>query len=107
MGSIGLLILSFIIGGIFFYVMSVETKEIKKQQIELIFSLLINFIIFMWIGKIVQHVPLIFKDPLAILAYPSNSVSFYFATGLIIINLIYRVVRHQENLNLVLQAFLP
>lgn len=105
--SISKLIFSFIIGGSFFYITSRETKEIKKQQIERIFSLLINFIIYIWIGKIVQHLPLIFKDPLAVLAYPSNSLSFYIATGLIIIHLIYRVIRHKENVNSILQVFLP
>src|SRR5690625_1283933 len=87
--------------------MSRETKEIKKKQIEGIFSLLINFIIYIWIGKIVQHFPFILKDPLAVLAYPSNSLSFYIATGLIIFHLVYLVVRHKENVNTILQVFLP
>jgi len=107
MSTIGKLILSFFIGGLFFYIMSDETKEVKKQQIEIIFSLLVNFIIFMWVGKIVQHLPLLFKDPLAILAYPSNSNSFYIATVLIIVNLIYRFIRHNEDVSCIFQAFLP
>src|SRR5690625_4463590 len=107
MSSIGILILSFIIGGLFFYVTSEESKAIKKKQIETIFSLLINFIIYIWIGKIIQHFPLLLKDPLAILAYPSNSQSFYIATALIIVNLIYRIARHKEKINFIFQAFLP
>src|SRR5690625_3616935 len=68
---------SFIAGFIFFYLMSALSKAKKKQQAEEVTSLLINFVIYIWIGKILLNFLTFIKDPLAVLAYPSNSHAFY------------------------------
>ncbi len=105
--KLGYLILSFIIGVLFFYVNNEGEKLNKKKQLEMIFSLLINFIIFMWIGKVILHFPLLFKDPIAVLAYPMNSYTFYIATFLLVINLVYLVIQKKEKLVDIFQTFLP
>lgn len=61
--SIGIIIISFVVGLIFFYMISYLSKEQRKAQIEEIVSQLINFIIFIWIGKIILNFSIFIKDP--------------------------------------------
>lgn len=71
---------SFALAFLAFYLMSNLTKEQRKQQINEITSQLINFVLFLWLAKILLNLPLFVQDPLAVLAYPSNSEAFYLAT---------------------------
>lgn len=105
--SIGIIIISFIGGIIFYYVTNPLLKEAKKKQLEDTLSLLINFIIFIWLGKIIANFSLFIRDPLAVLAYPSDSRAFYIATFLILINVIYRIRRHAFQLPPCVQSFIP
>src|SRR5699024_12123600 len=68
---------SFIAGFIFFYLMSALPKAKKKQQAEEDTSLLLNLVINIWIGKILLNFFVFIKVPLPVLAYPSNSHTFY------------------------------
>lgn len=101
------LIISFIVGVLFYYVTSEAGKVEKKQQLDIIFSLLVNFIIYLWIGKLILNFPRLLNDPIAVLAYPMNSYSFYIATFLLIINLAYLFVIKSENLTVIFRTFLP
>src|SRR5690625_2609412 len=92
--SIAIIIISFVIGFIFFYIISPLSKEEKRKHIEELVSLLINFIIFIWVGKIIMNLAIFISDPLAVLAYPSDSSAFYIACLLIILNIIYKTKRH-------------
>lgn len=93
--KIGSLVFSLIIGIIFFYVTNKSPKKEKKQQLDQFMSYLINFILFIWAGKIILHIQIFFQDPFAVLAYPSDSRSIYIATLLLIIQVIYRKIRKQ------------
>src|SRR5690625_5226492 len=92
---------------IVFYFISNDPKEEKKKRIEDVVSLSINFVIYMWIGKIILKLNIFFKDPLAVLAYPSTSHAIYIATLFIIINLLYRKYRHKERISSIVYAFIP
>lgn len=105
--NLGIIIISFLGGVITFYFISNDNKEQRKKQIEDIVSLIINFIIYIWIGKIIVNFSKFIKDPLSILAYPSNSYAIYMATIFIVINLLYRKYRHNESLGLIVEAFIP
>lgn len=105
--SLAIIIVSFLGGIISFYVISQDDKEQKKKEIEAIVSLAINFVIYIWIGKIIVNFNKFITDPLAILAYPSNSYAFYIATLFIIINLYYRKYRHEEQVDVIIHAFIP
>src|SRR5699024_8899318 len=59
-----------------------------------------------WIGKVLVHLPEFFSDPLAILAYPSNSNAFYVASGLGLINIIINVTRKKVDLSSYIKAFI-
>lgn len=79
--------ISFALAFLAFYLLSNLPKEQRKQQISEITSQLINFVLFLWLAKILLNLPLFVQDPLAVLAYPSNSEAFYLAalfTGILI-----------------------
>ena len=105
--SIGLLIASFLVGIGYFYIQSEQTKEIRKKQIEVTSSLLINIVIFIWVGKVLVNLPKFISDPLAILAYPSNSSAFYVASILGLINIIINVKKNKIALSTYIEAFIP
>lgn len=71
--------ISFALAFLAFYLTSNGPKEQRKEQIGEITSQLINFVLFLWLAKILLNLPLFIQDPLAVLAYPSNSDSFYLA----------------------------
>src|SRR5690625_4350813 len=91
--SIATIIVSFVIGIIFFYITSPLPKKDKKWQIEEVISLVINFVIFIWVGKIIINFSLFIQDPLAVLAYPSNSTAFYLAVLFLAMNVLYKMKR--------------
>ena len=76
---IGIVAISVLAGLISFYIMTDLPKDAKKRQIGELTSSLINFILFIWLGKIFANWQIFISDPLAVLAYPSNSVAFYVA----------------------------
>ncbi|MFC4025308.1 hypothetical protein ACFOUV_16040 [Oceanobacillus longus] len=103
---ISILVLSFAAGIISFYIMSDLPKEEKKKQIDELISQLVNFVLFIWLGKILLHFSIFIKDPLAILAYPANSDSFYLAALGIVIVLFYKSFRKQLNVLALMKSFL-
>lgn len=76
---ISIIAISFALAFLAFYMMSSLPKEQRKKQVEEITSQLINFVLFLWLAKVLLNLPLFVQDPLAVLAYPSNSESFYLA----------------------------
>ncbi|WP_134339190.1 hypothetical protein [Filobacillus milosensis] len=77
--SLSMLVISLVTGAFFYYVISVQTTKEKKEDLETVSSFFINFIILIWVGKITLNLSLFIEDPIAILAYPSQSDAFYFA----------------------------
>lgn len=105
--SILILLMSLVFGVLFYYFVSQENKAMKKKLIEDVVSLTVNFVIYMWVGKVMIHFAKFVKDPIAILAFPSNAKAFYVATFLIIMNLLYRKIRHEQSLFTIVRAFIP
>lgn len=107
MMSIGILVSSFIVGFLFYFLIADEAKERKKQHAENILSLLINFILYIWIGKVVIHINLFVQDPLAVLAYPSDSRAFYIASVLITVNIYYLITTKRQTGRPLFNTFVP
>lgn len=102
-----LITISSIFGGILaFYIMSDLPKEQRKKHIDEITSQLINFVLFIWMGKIILNFPIFISDPLAILAYPSDSSAFYLAVLFSSLFLFYKSQRGQMNMLLFIQPFI-
>lgn len=108
---IAMIIISFIIGFLAFYLLiSDESTTQKKQHIEEMTSQLINLVIFIWISKILLKFSIFVKDPLVVLAYPSNASAFYLALLFSSISLAYKAKRQEMDvlsfLNSFMQVFL-
>ncbi|GGN62497.1 hypothetical protein [Oceanobacillus indicireducens] len=104
---IGVFALSFAGGILFFYITSDLSKNNKKIHIEQMVSELINVVIFIWIGKILTNLKLFIQDPLAVLAYPSDSQAFYLAILISGIILFINVKRGKINAVPFMKAFIP
>jgi hypothetical protein len=91
--AIGMIALSLGIGYLSFYLFSELSKEQQKKHLEEITSQLINLVLFIWLGKIVLNFTSFIKDPLSILAYPSDSKAFYFAIMLLAFWFLYKSKR--------------
>lgn len=94
--SLASIFFSIIVGLLIYYWMRPSNKEEMKIQFEKVVNFLLNFIIFMWIAKVVLNITIFIKDPLAVLAYPADSTAFYLA----IIASFTRLVFKQKDLNL-------
>jgi len=105
--TIGILICSLIVGISFYYVINKSNRKEKKQQIDQFLSYAINFILFVWAGKVILQLPLFFQDPLAVLAYPSDSRSVYIATILLIIQITYHILRKQLHILTMIETTIP
>ncbi|WP_313886501.1 hypothetical protein [Bacillus sp. SD088] len=104
---IGVLVASIVGGIIFFYLSSNLSKENKKVHIEQMISELVNFIVFIWVGKIVLNISLFVQDPLAIFAYPSDSRSFYIAVLCSSVSLFLKAKKGKINVVSLSKSFLP
>lgn len=104
---IGVIILSFIVGVILYYVLSILSKAEKKQQIDALISLLINFVLYIWLGKVLAHLQQFFRDPLAVLARPSDAQTLYIALILVTINILYLVVYRKVKVSGLMYTFVP
>lgn len=69
-------------------------------------SQLTNFVLFMWLGKILLNLSVFLKDPLAILAYPSNSIAFYIAVFLSFFTIAIKSKRQKIDLTRFINAFI-
>jgi len=105
--SLGILVVSFLAGIAVYALISKDTQANKRKQIEHVVGLVINFIIYIWIGKIIVNLTKFIQDPLSILAYPSNSYAIYIATILLAINLLYRYKRKGDSISSIAYTFLP
>lgn len=104
--SIGILVISFLAGLAFNYTIATKSKPEKKAEMNTLISFVINFVLFIWLGKVLINLPLLFSDPFVVLARPSDSKAFYVAVGLIMINVIYHKLKHKLDVMELLHNFL-
>lgn len=84
-----------------------QSRKSKKHNIDSVISIALNFIIYIWISKIVLHINIFIQDPFAILAYPSDRYAFYLALFLTSITMIYNVYKKKMNFDAAWKTFLP
>lgn len=104
---IAIILVSFLIGIVFYYVISQQSKVEKKAQIDKVTSYLINFVLFIWVGKIIGHISLFVTDPIAVLARPSDAFALYIAMILITVNVIYDTMKRKVRPGELLYVFIP
>lgn len=105
LSSIGITIFSLSLGFLAFYLLSNLAKEKRKIYMDEILGQLINFVIFIWIGKILLNFSIFIVDPLAILSYPSNSHAFYLAVLFSVITIVIQFKRRKIEMVTFLNAF--
>ncbi|GGA71966.1 hypothetical protein [Ornithinibacillus halotolerans] len=103
--AIGIIALSLTIGFLSFYLLRDLPKEEKKKHLEELTSQLINFVLFIWLGKIILNISIFISDPLSVLAYPSDSKAFYLATVLLSFLLVYKTKRKNLEVLPILESF--
>lgn len=93
--TIAIIVFSLSVGFLSFYLLSNLPKKTKKVYMEELASQLVNMFIFIWIGKVILNFSVFIKDPLAILAYPSDSNAFYLAVFFTVITIAIKSTRHK------------
>lgn len=71
--------ISFILGFLIYYIVSDQSRQQNKILIGKIISDLINFVLFIWLSKVILNLSLFVREPLTVLAYPGNADTFYLA----------------------------
>jgi hypothetical protein len=104
--SVGMIILSLGVGFFTYYFISDLAKEKKKTYMGELLEQLMNFVIYIWIGKILLNLSVFIKDPLSILAYPSNSTAFYLAFFASVLTITIKSKRQKIKINPLLNAFI-
>lgn len=107
LASIAIIFISVAIGFLSYYLMSNISKEQRKKNIEEMVSQLINLIIFIWLAKTVLNIKVFIRDPLVILAYPSNAAAFYLAILFSAILLMYKNKRNKINISTFIESCVP
>src|SRR5690625_2378403 len=102
--TIGVVVVSISFGLLIYFVVADHPN--KKTYMEEIFSQLMNFIIYLWIGKILLNFSLFIKEPMTILAYPSDSNAFYIAVLFSIVTIGIQMKRKKIDIVPFLHAFM-
>lgn len=104
--KIAILFGSFVFGFIVYYFVNPKTKKLK-EQVDFIGNYLITYVVFILVGKVLYHYKLFFKDPMAVLAYPSDSPAFYIGTILFIVAIIVQLYLEKLQLPSLIHIFVP
>lgn len=93
-----ILAISGVFGGIIYIMMNHSAKSKKREMLEELLSQFINLVIYIYVIKILLNLDIFFDDPLAVLAYPSDSGIFYSAIVLTSFVIIYRNLKGKLDL---------
>jgi hypothetical protein len=104
--DMGIILMSVLVGLLAFYILDQRGKKEKKSLLNELISQILNFIIFIWIGKILWNASTFLQDPVAVLAYPSHSEAFYIALFMIVLLLIYQSYKKRIDLSSFFHTFL-
>lgn len=88
--SIGILFASFLGGILFYYVVDHNDKQHKKYELDQFLNVLIQFILYLWLMKIIAQFSMVFQDPMSVLAHPANSMHFLFASIILLVHLWFK-----------------
>src|SRR5699024_3233903 len=80
-----------VFGSIIYFMMNSSSKSEKRGTLEELLSQFINLMIFIYIIKIILNLDIFLADPMAVLAYPSDSTVFYSAIVLTGFMIIYKI----------------
>lgn len=93
-----ILAVSAVFGSIIYIMLNEAAKSKKKEILEELLSQFINLIIFIYVIKIILNLDVFLEDPLAVLAYPSDSMVFYAAIVMTAAVVIYKNLKGRLDL---------
>lgn len=93
-----ILAVSAVFGSIIYIMLNEAAKSKKKKILEELLSQFINLIIFIYIIKIILNLDVFLEDPLAVLAYPSDSAVFYASLVITAAVIIYKNLKGRLDL---------
>jgi len=85
-------------GGLFFYYTSPYENAIKKLHSNKLLDIVLYTMIFTIVAKVLLNVSLFFDDPVAVLAYPSDSTAFYLATLGVVVVMAWSLIKTRTEL---------
>jgi hypothetical protein len=92
------MLLGLVGGGLFFYYTSPYDNTLKKRHSNKLLDVVLYTMIFTIVAKVILNVSLFFDDPVAVLAYPSDSSAFYLATGGVIVVMAWSLIKTRTEL---------
>ena len=98
---------SWLIGALFYYVVAPHRADEKRKRIDDVASTVINVVLYMWLLKLIIHVQTFVRDPLAILAYPSDRRMFYGGIVLAVLTLLVQAARKKQSVERWFVTFVP
>lgn len=104
--SLVVLIGSLLIALLYYFFYSPFSKKETKKHIDEISNVFIGLAIAIIVGKIITHFPTFLKDPISILAYPSDSKAFYIGILIIIGYCSWKVVKSYDHFQKLFFAFI-
>ena len=102
--TIGVFVASISFGFLIYFVVADQSN--KKIYMEQIMSQLMNLIVYIWLGKILLNFFQFIKEPMTILAYPSDSKALYIAVLFSIVTIGIQVKRKKIDIVPFLHAFM-
>ncbi|MBU6080771.1 hypothetical protein [Allobacillus halotolerans] len=105
--AIAMIVISMVVALAVYYLMTDLPKKEKKKQIDELTSQIVNFVIYIWIAKILLNLSLFITDPMAVLAYPSSAEAFYLAALFSVITLAIQSYRKKLQVIPLIMTFIP
>lgn len=105
--QIVIIMASFAIGIAGYIGMSKELFKEKKKRMDWLFSMVIQMVIYIWIAKVIVLFKLAIKDPIAVLAYPSNTTILYLALIFTAIHIAIHIKKNVLQVEGMLEVFVP
>lgn len=93
-------------GLLFFRLYSPFSKNETKELVDSVFNLFGSFIIGLWIAKGLINLKLLFKSPIAVLAYPADKKVFYTALVLFVLWNVFQYIMKPKRISETLIALL-
>lgn len=91
-------ILGLVGGGLLFYYTSPYEQALKKLHSNKLLDIVLYTMIFTIVAKVILNVSLFFDDPVAVLAYPSDSTAFYLATLGVVVVMAWSLIKTRTEL---------
>jgi hypothetical protein len=104
--TIGVIFVSLAMGVLLYYFLYPLPKKERKKYTDELVSQLVNLVLLIWLGKVLLNLSLFIEDPLAVLAYPGDSHSFYLAILFTAGIVLYKTFRSKLDLYRFVEGFI-